>query len=134
MIVKTQHLSGGALIYCLWLVEGGTQHNRNPSMWFFPKRKRAILKGNWKPWENKLQAFELMEDHGLCVWQDSEGWHAGAYGVNDELSCFVDAKTPAMALCLAAITKYLGEHVDLPKEMLPPESEISPVRLVPGMI
>lgn len=120
MIVRTQDLKGEALIYLLWLVEGGMQHKGSKSMWFFPRTKLAILKNNWKPWVNKAQAFDLLEYHNLCVWHEVDGWHAGAY---EDLntgrpSVFVDAETPAMAVCLAAIAKFFGEHVDVPDCLL----------------
>ncbi len=120
MIVRTQDLKGQALIYLLWLVEDGQQHKGSQNMWYFPRRKLQILKNNWKPWENKAQAFDLLADHNLCVWHDMDGWHAGAY---EDLntgrpSVFVDAATPAMALCMAAIAKHFGEHVDVPDSLL----------------
>lgn len=116
MITKTQDLKGEALIYFLWLVEGGQQHKRAKSMWYFPHRKLSILKNNWKPWENRGQAFDLLDDHKLCVWHDMEGWHAGAYanGSEDRPDVFVDADTSAKAVCLAAIAKHFGEHVEVP--------------------
>lgn len=118
MIVRTQDLKGSALVYCLWLVEGGTQHKSSSSMWFFPRRKLSIMKNNWKPWENRGQAFDLLDDHNLCVWHDTDGWHAGSYGATDLLSSFVDAATPALAICLAAIAKYMGDQIDVPNELL----------------
>lgn len=120
MIVKTQDLKGETLIYLLWLVEDGQNHKGSKNMWFFPRRKLSILKNNWKPWANKVQAFDLLEDHNLCVWHDMEGWHAGVYAdhINDRIAMFFDAETPAMALCLAAIGKHFGEHVDVPESLL----------------
>lgn len=119
MIVRTQDLKNEALAYFLWLVEDGQPHKSSSSMWYFPRRKLTILKNNWKPWENRGQAFDLLEDHHLCVWHDMEGWHAGAYedAVEDRPSVFVDAATPALALCLAAIAKYCGEHVEVPESL-----------------
>lgn len=116
--MKTQDLRGGALAYVLWLIESGVQHKRSSSMYFFPRGKREMLKSAWKPWDNRDQAFDLLDAYGLCVWKDSEGWHAGAYGETDELSVFVDAPTPELAICLAVIAKRAGMEVDVSNSLL----------------
>lgn len=116
--MKTQDLRGGVLAYVLWMVESGVQHKRSSSMYFFPRGKREMMKSAWKPWENRDQAFDLLDAYGLCVWKDSDGWHAGAYGETDELSVFVDAATPQLAICLAVISKVLGVEVDVDNAIL----------------
>lgn len=113
--VNINEIEGPVLAYLLWAVEGGTQHKRSGSMWYFPRKKLSILKGNWRPWEIRSQAADLIADHKLCVWHDEEGWHAGHYG---EPSVFVDGKTMEVAICRAAIARYFGVVAEVPREIL----------------
>lgn len=123
MIVNTRELHTKALAYCLFTVEGGKSHNRSAGMWFFERGKRSIPKHDWMPWLNPGQAYDLLDYYGLCVWLDCDGWHAGKYGENDELSVFVDGATPALAICMAVLVASYGELLDLPDFVLEPEPE-----------
>lgn len=118
MIVKTQDLPEMAMAYILWCIEGGSQHRGHSGMYFFKRNKLEILKNNWRPWEVKAQAAELLEGHQLCVWHDFEGWHAGSYGATPVDSVFFDAPTMSIAVCLAVIGKHCGERVNVPNEMM----------------
>lgn len=117
-VININEIEGAALAYLLWLVEGGEQHKRSTSMWFFPRRKLSILKGNWRPWEIRSQAADLIDDHKLCVWHDDEGWHAGCYGMGQVPDVFVDGPTMEIAICRAAIARYYGLAIEVPQEIL----------------
>lgn len=116
--VNINEVEGAVLAYLLWAIEGGTQHKSSASMWYFPRKKLSILKGNWRPWEIRSQAADLIDDHKLCVWHDNEGWHAGHYAESAADAVFVDGPTMEMAICRAAIARYFGVVAEVPKEIL----------------
>lgn len=119
MKIKTSELIGPALDWAVAKAEG---YLEDCNSWLYEACLEEVAEGSYHPSTNPSQAWPIIEQEGISIRREDEGWYA-TVGAKGEMAftCLPTADGGGPTSLIAAMRCWvafkLGDEVEIPEEL-----------------
>ena len=123
MKVKTSELTGAALAWAVFVLEGrASDMTQARNAFELCKQRGGVVRGHkplFAPHLNWDQGGPIIDREGICLKKGHSGWWiAKLLDVNDEEHFVIVAPTPLIAAMRCYVMSKLGDEVDVPDGLM----------------